>query len=210
MTKVNNSPDYAGWDKEEAMADIQSRVRKYEEQYETIDDDTLSYIKIYNLSSKMLVNHIYGRMAKSIVGSNSKAFRDALFGFMKEECLEFMRRRKEAFAPAMNTGTSINGMMNSFSRDDDSDGNWSHEYVGTDGMTPLPFPCHIMTSTMPRARQTVDWVEYPYPVEMLSNLNPLDKGDFMGMELEGEVKLITCVDYHTNQNAHCNAFNCQN
>ena len=67
MTKVNNSPDYAGWDKEEAMADIQSRVRKYEEQYETIDDDTLSYIKIYNLSSKMLVNHIYGRMAKSIV-----------------------------------------------------------------------------------------------------------------------------------------------
>ena len=144
------------------------------------------------------------------LGSKSKAFRDALFGYMKEECLEFMRRRKEAFAPAMNTGTSINGMMNSFSRDDDSDGNWSHEYVGTDGMTPLPFPCHIMTSTIPRARQTVDWVEYPYPVEMLSNLNPLDKGDFMGIELEGEVKLITCVDYHTNQNAHCNAFNCQN
>ena len=39
MTKVNNSPDYAGWDKEEAMADIQSRVRKYEVQYETIDDE---------------------------------------------------------------------------------------------------------------------------------------------------------------------------
>ena len=225
MTKVNNSPDYKGWDPEEAMADIQTRVAKYEEQYETIDDDSLSYIKIFNLSSKMLVNHIYGRMAKSIVpalmawnigtrpvfvcragqttseldrlnvnsrmarseslGTNGKAFRNALFGFMKEECLDFMRRRKEAFAPAMNTGTSISGLMNSFSKDADCDGShWNEEYVGTDGTTPLPFPCHIMTSTMPRARQTVHWEDYPYPVEMISNLNPLDKGDFMGMELE--------------------------
>jgi 6-phosphofructo-2-kinase/fructose-2,6-biphosphatase 2 len=67
MTKVNNSPDYKGMDPEEAMKDILDRVRKYEEQYETIEDDSLSYIKIFNLSSKILVNHIYGRMAKSIV-----------------------------------------------------------------------------------------------------------------------------------------------
>jgi hypothetical protein len=213
-------------DPEEAMADLMKRVQKYEEQYETIDDDSLSYIKIFNLSSKVLVNHIYGRMAKSIVpalmawnigtrpifvcragqttsefdrlnvnsrmarseslGSNGKAFRNALFGFMKEECLDFMRRRKEVFSPAMNTGTSISGLMNSFSKDGECNGDdWNDgDYVGTDGMTPLPFPCHIMTSTMPRARQTVNWEHYPYPVEMLSNLNPLDKGDFMGMELE--------------------------
>jgi hypothetical protein len=227
MTKVNNSPDYKGMSQDEAMRDIEARVKKYEEQYETIDDDALSYIKIFNLSSKMLVNHIYGRMAKSIVpalmawnigtrpvfvcragqttsesdrmnrnakmakseslGTNGKAFRNSLFGFMKEECLDFMRRRKQVFAPAMNTGTSISGLMNSFSKENlEREGDeWVDEdYVGTDGVTPLPFPCHIMTSTMPRARQTVDWVHYPYPVEMLSNLNPLDKGDFMGMELE--------------------------
>ncbi|KAL3791003.1 hypothetical protein HJC23_002992 [Cyclotella cryptica] len=226
MTKVNNSPDYKGMDPEEAMADLMKRVQKYEDQYETIDDDSLSYIKIFNLSSKVLVNHIYGRMAKSIVpalmawnigtrpifvcragqttsefdrlhvnsrmarseslGSNGKAFRNALFGFMKEECLDFMRRRKEVFAPAMNTGTSISGLMNTFTKDAECKGeDWSDgDYVGTDGTTPLPFPCHIMTSTMPRARQTVNWDHYPYQVEMLSNLNPLDKGDFMGMELE--------------------------
>jgi phosphohistidine phosphatase SixA len=127
------------------------------------------------------------KMARSeSLGNNGKAFRNALFGFMKEECLDFMRRRKQAFSPAMNTGTSISGLMNSFSKDADCDGSeWNDDdYVGTDGKTPLPFPCHIMTSTMPRARQTVDWEKYPYPVEMLSNLNPLDKGDFMGMELE--------------------------
>jgi broad specificity phosphatase PhoE/predicted kinase len=251
LTKVQTSPDYKDMDSQSAMEDLLSRVKKYEEAYETIEDDTLSYIKIYNLSSKMLVNHIYGRMAKSIVpalmawnigtrpvficragqtmneqeraltgtymsrsenlGRHGRAFRDSLFSFMRVECLDFMKRREGAtFRPDLNTGTSMNGVMNqsmsrSFSFDglsafDDElehheqlkrpiDNTQQHhhhqeEYVGTDGVTPLPFPCHIMSSTMPRARQTVDWNNVPYPVEMTSNLNPLDKGDFTGQELE--------------------------
>jgi 6-phosphofructo-2-kinase/fructose-2,6-biphosphatase 1 len=65
--KISNSPDYKGMSHEAALIDLQNRVRKYEEQYETIDDDSLSYIKIFNLSTKILVNHIYGRMSKTIV-----------------------------------------------------------------------------------------------------------------------------------------------
>jgi len=65
--KVSNSPDYKDMDDEEAIKDLQKRVNKYEEQYETITDDSLSYIKIFNLSTKLLVNHIYGRMSKVIV-----------------------------------------------------------------------------------------------------------------------------------------------
>lgn len=233
MTKVNNSPDYKDMNVKEAMDDLLSRVKKYEEAYETIDDDSQSYIKIFNLSSKMLVNHIYGRMAKSIVpalmawnigtrpvficragqtmnesdranmncsmsrsenlGRQGKAFRDALFGYMKVECLDFIRRRQKAsFSPDLNTGTSISGMMNRgfgshvdlTSLSSQHEHNEEDEYVGLDGVTPLPFPCHILSSTMPRARQTVEWDNMPYPVEMLSNLNPLDKGDFTGEELE--------------------------
>lgn len=233
MTKVTNSPDYMGMEVEEAMADLKSRVVKYEQAYETIDDDTQSYIKIFNLSSKMLLNHIYGRMAKSIVpalmawnigtrpvficrtgqtmneserenlglgmtrsenlGRQGRVFRDALFEYMKVECLDYMKQRqKAAFSPDMNTGTSISGMINrNFSSGSlasmDTQHHHDHDedkYVGTDGVTPLPFPCHILSSTMPRARQTVDWDDSPYPVEMLSNLNPLDKGDFTGRELE--------------------------
>mmetsp|Transcript_22992 Transcript_22992/g.48587 ORF Transcript_22992/g.48587 Transcript_22992/m.48587 type:complete len:630 (-) Transcript_22992:144-2033(-) len=226
-TKMSNSPDYKDVDPEKAMADLLDRVKKYEEAYETIDDDSKSYIKIFNLSSKILVNHIYGRMAKSIVpalmawnigtrpvficragqtmnefdratlncrlsrgenlGEHGKNFRDELFNFMRDECLDFMRRRREkiAFSPNLNTGTSISGLVNQFSRDVSESGHdVDEEYVGADGITPLPFPCYIMTSTMPRARQTVEWENYPYPVEMLSNLNPLDKGDFTGQELE--------------------------
>ena len=246
MTKVTTSPDYKDMNVEDAMADLLSRVNKYEEAYETIEDDEISYIKIFNLSSKMLVNHIYGRMAKSIVpalmawnigtrpvficrsgqtmdeserrtsgygmsrseslGRNGRSFRDALFKYMKVECLDFIERRKKAaFSPDLNTGTSVSGSMNRSFKSHDaltslggiiddyegrrkSDGmKENHEeddYVGADGVTPLPFPCHIMTSTMPRARQTVKWEDMPYPVEMLSNLNPLDKGDFTGKELE--------------------------
>jgi 6-phosphofructo-2-kinase len=65
--KVLNSPDYEGVTPEEAMNDLRVRVQKYEEQYQTITDDSLSYIKIFNLSTKLLVNHVYGRMAKELV-----------------------------------------------------------------------------------------------------------------------------------------------
>lgn len=234
MTKVNNSPDYKDMDPEEAMADLLDRVKKYEEAYQTIEDDTASYIKIFNLSSKILVNHIYGRMAKSIVpalmawnigtrpvfvcragqtmneserasrrcsmsqseslGPQGREFRDALFGYMKEECLDFFRRRQEAaFSPDLNTGTSISGGLNrrsgfgsnpDLASMDQSSQKEEEQYVGTDGVTPLPFPCHIMSSTMPRACQTVEWDGMPYHIEVLSNLNPLDKGDYAGQELE--------------------------
>jgi len=65
--KIKNSPDYEGMPEEQALADIRSRVQKYEDSYETITDDSQSYIKIFNLSTKLMVNHIYGRMSKLMV-----------------------------------------------------------------------------------------------------------------------------------------------
>ena len=72
--KIANSPDYDGMDPEEALQDIQARVQKYEAQYETITDDHLSYMKVYNLSTKMMVNHIYGRMSKIIMPASTFKF----------------------------------------------------------------------------------------------------------------------------------------
>jgi len=46
---------------DDAIVDLRMRVQKYEEQYETVDDDEVSYIKVFNLSSKVLANNIYGR-----------------------------------------------------------------------------------------------------------------------------------------------------
>ena len=223
--KVRNSPDFKGMTEDEAIVDLKNRCKKYEEQYETVDDDSQSYIKVFNLSSKLLVNHIYGRMAKVIVpslmswnigsravylcrsgnttklgtdggyspkptkprkisrgeklGPSGDVFRVCLGKFVEKEGRDFLDRKDSAmaFAPLnRNTGTSITGIaippniFNSLLEPTDP-----------------PFGCHVMTSTMPRAVQTATWPELNLPIEELPNLNPLDKGDFTGMELN-EIK----------------------
>ena len=219
--KVLNSPDFTGMTEEEGMADIRQRAKKYEDQYETIDDDTQSYIKVWNLSSKVLVNHCYGRMSKIIVpaimawnigsrpvfmcrpgkthssvrtdkddyvsyvdeadptlldmsahtrqtcmkgdnlGTEGLEFSLALRDFVIKEREEFMKRRS-AISTNHHTGTSLTGLAH-----------WETQ-----------FPTTVFTSTMPRAVQTCQWAREFGSIEQLSNLNPLDKGDFMGLELD--------------------------
>ena len=227
--KVRHSPDFKGMTEKEAIADLRKRVEKYELAYQTIDDDAQSYIKIFNLSSKLLVNHVYGRMAKVIVpslsawnigsrpiflvragetlqtlqsdkidvdpskprrvsrgdklGPRGRAFRSALEKFITEEGNTFTEKSehalKMAFAPqSRKMGTSISGIAPAdmaYFVEDDSD---------NDELVCPPFHCHVMSSTMPRAVETVSWESMPFRIDELPNLNPLDKGDFAGMELE--------------------------
>eukprot|EP00531_Pseudo-nitzschia_arenysensis_P017909 CAMPEP_0116115350 /NCGR_PEP_ID=MMETSP0329-20121206/460_1 /TAXON_ID=697910 /ORGANISM="Pseudo-nitzschia arenysensis, Strain B593" /LENGTH=599 /DNA_ID=CAMNT_0003608777 /DNA_START=140 /DNA_END=1940 /DNA_ORIENTATION=- len=212
--KVSNSPDYKDMDEAEAIRDLKKRVKKYEEQYETITDDSLSYIKIFNLSTKLLVNHIYGRMSKVIVPAlmawnigtrpiflcrpgqtlsdiasdqdeywtgigastsfmdlskqlhlcpQGQRFSEALYDFVREESIEFLQKRASVCDMA-ETGTSISGVVPAY---DPS----------------APFPLKLYSSTMPRAVETCRWDELDYPVNELSTLNPMDKGDFAGKEL---------------------------
>lgn len=230
--KISQSPDFDGMSKEEAIADLRQRVENYERQYETIKEDSLSYVKIFNLSSKLMVNHIYGRMAKELVpalmswhigtrpvflcrpgqttsgvltdredypspgnklnvndpsvlhmsvksrrralrgdnlGPNGERFRTELFDFCRQECQAFSQRRASVHDMTL-TGTSISGVEAPFGYERPLD---------IDG-----FPMKIFASTMPRAADTAD---FGIPAQQMSNLNPLDKGDFAGMELE-EIK----------------------
>ncbi|GBG34869.1 6-phosphofructo-2-kinase/fructose-2,6-bisphosphatase 2 [Hondaea fermentalgiana] len=66
LSKVRNSPDFMGMDERQALSDLRARIEAYERVYEPVDED-VSYIKIYNMSSKMLANKIYGRLARSIL-----------------------------------------------------------------------------------------------------------------------------------------------
>lgn len=53
--KVDNSPDFAGMSREEALRDLRKRIALYESVYETLSgaEDAYCYIKLYNLSSKV-------------------------------------------------------------------------------------------------------------------------------------------------------------
>ena len=246
--KVSNSPDYENMGTEEALADLRKRVEKYESKYETIQNDMHSYIKIFNLSTKLLVNHIYGRMAKELVpalmawhigtrpiflcrpgqtisgiltdgedyvaqrridpsdprfldmsvttkrrslrgdtlGPNGKRFQAALLDFCYDEAHAFMHKRASVRDMAA-TGTSISGLtplpggVQSYQKDGI---NLQTSYDSAASEEVLPFALKVMTSTMPRAVDTVTWEDYELPINQMSNLNPLDKGDYAGMELE--------------------------
>mmetsp|Transcript_4900 Transcript_4900/g.10980 ORF Transcript_4900/g.10980 Transcript_4900/m.10980 type:complete len:650 (+) Transcript_4900:394-2343(+) len=269
--KISNSPDFTGMTEEAALADLLQRVTKYEQQYQTITDDSLSYIKIYDLSTKLLCNHIYGRIAKDLVpalmawhigsrpiflcrpgqttigvdgedyvnkskmkktdlrqlnGLSIKArkksmrgdslgpagmkFRGDLLEFMAQEVKDFLSKQKSVQDMAA-TGTSISGLSglggghwyfggygSSYEHDSDNDedgGSFSNQVdtaIDENNSNSISsmygsgsFPLRVLTSTMPRAVDTVVWeFDSQVNVHQMSSLNPLDKGDFAGMELD--------------------------
>lgn len=66
--KIAMSPDYQGMEHERALADLRERILKYESQYESLSvKERLSFIKLFNLSSQLHLNLIYGTVAKSLV-----------------------------------------------------------------------------------------------------------------------------------------------
>jgi hypothetical protein len=103
------------------------------------------------------------------LGPNGLKFRTDLLDFCYEEAHVFMLKRASVHDMAY-TGTSISGLATN-----------PHMVMSE---KKDPFPLRILTSTMPRAADTVNWDDYQFGINQRSNLNPLDKGDFAGMELE--------------------------
>ncbi|RKP12737.1 fructose-2,6-bisphosphatase [Piptocephalis cylindrospora] len=64
-----SSPDYANeQDPDRAARDFQKRIHHYEVQYETIsDEDDLTYVKLINVGSLVVLNHIQGYLQSRVV-----------------------------------------------------------------------------------------------------------------------------------------------
>jgi hypothetical protein len=65
-----SSPDYKNVDSEMAVSDFLERIRLYALQYEPIDDKLdkmLSFIKIYNVGERFLVNRVIGHIQSRVV-----------------------------------------------------------------------------------------------------------------------------------------------
>uniref|UniRef100_A0A7S4B7U4 6-phosphofructo-2-kinase domain-containing protein n=1 Tax=Chrysotila carterae TaxID=13221 RepID=A0A7S4B7U4_CHRCT len=67
LAKVRASPDFSSLDEEAALDDLRKRIAHYEAAYETVSDAEGAYIKLYNLSSKVTANQVFGRMSKSVL-----------------------------------------------------------------------------------------------------------------------------------------------
>ncbi|KAF9374255.1 Fructose-2,6-bisphosphatase [Podila verticillata] len=62
-----SSPDYKDMDPEQAAVDFKARIVHYEAAYETITEDNLTYIKLINVGSQVIINHIQGYLQSRIV-----------------------------------------------------------------------------------------------------------------------------------------------
>jgi hypothetical protein len=137
-----------------------------------ITTDRDDYVTAVNMNGSSFIDasaHTQKRLSKGdSLGPGGKVFSDALYDFVFEESMDFTLKRA-SIMDMIQTGTSVSGLAkntDSFEQNMEA-----------------PFPIKIFASTMPRAFETVRWDEYDFRVEQLSNLNPLDKGDFGGKEL---------------------------
>ncbi|KAI9473619.1 MAG: 6-phosphofructo-2-kinase-domain-containing protein [Benjaminiella poitrasii] len=62
-----SSPDYVDMDPDEAAVDFRARIDHYQEQYETITEQELTYIKLINVGSQNIINQIQGYLESRIV-----------------------------------------------------------------------------------------------------------------------------------------------
>ncbi|KAI8142305.1 6-phosphofructo-2-kinase-domain-containing protein [Fennellomyces sp. T-0311] len=62
-----SSPDYVGWNPEEAVKDYTHRIERLMEHYETISDTRLPFVKLLNVGEKIIVNNMVGYLQSRIV-----------------------------------------------------------------------------------------------------------------------------------------------
>lgn len=62
-----SSPDYFDIDPDQAAEDFRARIDHYTDQYETISEDGLTYIKLINIGSQVIINLIKGYLESRIV-----------------------------------------------------------------------------------------------------------------------------------------------
>jgi len=183
--KARNSPDFAGLAEQDALRDLRDRIKKYEDVYETVEDDEGSYIKLYNLSSKVMANHCYGRIAKSMlpylmaihIGARPIWLVRAGAGQQNPKCSSVCDRD----ALLSDAGRRFALALAAFVR--------SRSAKYWEATEKQPEPVHVVTSTMQRAIASVCYTSIQH--EQTSALNPIDKGTigqgWWDVECHGEV-----------------------
>lgn len=165
--KVSNSPDFTDMSPDAAMDDLKKRIAKYEAVYETVKDDEGPYIKLFNLSSKVMANQCFGRIAKSVL-----PYLMAIHIGNRPIWLVRAGSGQQSVGPTYHTaslcdaGRCFSVNLAAFVRQ-------RAERFWKEACKPAE-PTHVVTSTMYRAVATVCYATLRH--EQSSALNPIDKG----------------------------------
>lgn len=176
LAKVSNSPDFAHCNLDEALEDLRGRIANYESVYETVQDDEGPSIKLYNLSSKVMANHCYGRIAKSAlpylmsihIGARPIWLVRAGAGQGNPQSPGGCDRLSKLSAE----GEDFAELLANFIREKTA------AYWCAVGKKQEPL--QVLTSSMPRAVAMVEGCGAEMQHEQLAALNPIDKGAITG------------------------------
>lgn len=167
MDVKTSSPDYVGQDPEEAAKDFMARIKKYEEVYETLDDPALTYVKVINVSTQVVINRIQSYLQSRIVYYVMNLH-------IKRRCIWLSRHGESEY--------NLTGKLGG----DSSLSPRGHLYAQK-----LPqivreavgdAPLTVWTSTLKRTQQTAAYL--PYPKLHWKALDELDAGVCDGMTYE--------------------------
>uniref|UniRef100_M4BD81 6-phosphofructo-2-kinase domain-containing protein n=1 Tax=Hyaloperonospora arabidopsidis (strain Emoy2) TaxID=559515 RepID=M4BD81_HYAAE len=195
--KVTSSPDYCCMPEDEAVADLKQRLKNYEAAYEALEDEEeCSYIKLFDMQSKVHAKGIYGHVAKSILpymmsfhlehrpiwlvrAGHCIEVRKDFRAIIKDPCVA---PRSAHLSPL---GLDFAYRLGVFVKQRTA------VWIENEDFTPKddPTECLVMTSTLPRAVQTANFLSSGQRMQM-ATLNPLDKGECYGMTMSQMKELM--------------------
>lgn len=169
MDVKTTSPDYVGQDPELAAKDFMERIKKYEEVYETMDEEEAesSYVKIINVSSQVVVNRIKSYLQSRIVYYVMNLH-------IKRRCIWLSRHGESEY----NLTGKLGGDANLSPRGELYARKLPELVKAAVGDRPLT----VWTSTLRRTQQTARFL--PYPKLAWKALDELDAGVCDGMTYE--------------------------
>lgn len=167
MDVKTSSPDYVGQDPEEAAKDFMERIKKYEEVYETLDDQALTYVKIINVSTQVVINRIQSYLQSRIVYYVMNLH-------IKRRCIWLSRHGESEYNLTGKLGgdSSLSPRGQLYA---EKLPQLVREAVGDRPLT-------VWTSTLKRTQQTAKYL--PYPKLHWKALDELDAGVCDGMTYE--------------------------
>jgi broad specificity phosphatase PhoE/predicted kinase len=160
-TKIR-SPDYAGMDPDDAVADFRKRIEHYERAYQPLDD-TCQYIQTVDVGQRVVINRIRGWLLGGVV--------NLLTCLHTEPRTIHLSRHGES---VFNAAGRIGG-DSALTRQ----GAQYAEALARHLRTTITGSAEVWTSTLGRTRQTA--VHLPWPQYPLKALDEIDAGTFDGM-----------------------------
>ena len=153
QAKVNNEDYHTEADKRRAYDDFRARIRKYEEVYEPMEEEHLSFIKLINCGRRVEINNIHGFLLGRIVQflSNLHATHQTIY-LSRHGQSEYNFQGKIGG----DSGLSLMGEKYAMRL-----GEYADKELSKDTETGEPRPCRLWTSSLQRTILTARHITHP-------------------------------------------------